>query len=216
MISSLNLELIDWITIDTVNMKILHLCLLLSLYIIKISSIISNQNTYEIFTRIKNDLIDNRSQLKENFLFNDDDCFDSPFSMYSDMGTHKFPLKELQYHGTTTLAFVFKEGIIVAVDSRASIGDYVGSSNVKKIIPITNKIIATMAGGASDCSYWIRRTTHRLRLIQDEQETILPVRAVAKLLSSSLRDYRGLDLSVGTMVFLFLFKFVSLFYLLFF
>ncbi len=28
-------------------------------------------------------------------------------------------------HGTTTLAFIFKEGIIVAVDSRASMGSYI-------------------------------------------------------------------------------------------
>ena len=28
-------------------------------------------------------------------------------------------------HGTTTLAFIFKEGVIVAVDSRASMGSYI-------------------------------------------------------------------------------------------
>lgn len=28
-------------------------------------------------------------------------------------------------HGTTTLSFIFKEGIIVAVDSRASMGSYI-------------------------------------------------------------------------------------------
>jgi 20S proteasome subunit beta 5 len=31
-------------------------------------------------------------------------------------------------HGTTTLAFRFKGGIIVAVDSRATAGSYVGMS----------------------------------------------------------------------------------------
>ncbi len=39
-------------------------------------------------------------------------------------------------HGTTTLAFKFKGGIIVAVDSRASMGSYIGSGTVKKIIEI--------------------------------------------------------------------------------
>ena len=34
--------------------------------------------------------------------------------------------------GTTTLAFVFKGGVVVAVDSRASQGSYVGSQTVKK------------------------------------------------------------------------------------
>ena len=31
-------------------------------------------------------------------------------------------------HGTTTLAFIFKEGVIVAVDSRASMGSYICAS----------------------------------------------------------------------------------------
>eukprot|EP01083_Nonionella_stella_P199873 732566_1 len=30
-------------------------------------------------------------------------------------------------HGTTTLAFKFKGGVVVAVDSRASMGSYIGS-----------------------------------------------------------------------------------------
>jgi len=29
-------------------------------------------------------------------------------------------------HGTTTLAFKFRHGVVVATDSRASAGDYIG------------------------------------------------------------------------------------------
>lgn len=29
-------------------------------------------------------------------------------------------------HGTTTLGFIFKEGVIIAVDSRATQGSYIG------------------------------------------------------------------------------------------
>lgn len=39
-------------------------------------------------------------------------------------------------HGTTTLAFRFKGGIIVAVDSRATAGSYIASGTVKKVIEI--------------------------------------------------------------------------------
>ena len=65
-----------------------------------------------------------------------------------------FPLEEYQYHGTTTLSFICKDGIIIAVDSRASMGDYVGSSTTRKLIPISDSVVATMAGGAADCSFW--------------------------------------------------------------
>ena len=54
-------------------------------------------------------------------------------------------------HGTTTLAFAFKDGVIVAVDSRASMGSFVSSESVRKIIEINDYLLGTMAGGAADC-----------------------------------------------------------------
>lgn len=59
-------------------------------------------------------------------------------------------------HGTTTLAFVFKHGIVAAVDSRASMGMFIGSQTVKKVIEINPYLLGTMAGGAADCSFWER------------------------------------------------------------
>ena len=34
-------------------------------------------------------------------------------------------------HGTTTLAFIFNGGVLVAVDSRASMGSYIGKKKSK-------------------------------------------------------------------------------------
>lgn len=39
-------------------------------------------------------------------------------------------------HGTTTLAFRFQGGIVVATDSRATAGDWIASQTVKKVIEI--------------------------------------------------------------------------------
>ena len=47
-------------------------------------------------------------------------------------------------HGTTTLSFTFDDGIIVAVDSRASIGNFVGSKTTQKVLPITNHILVSV------------------------------------------------------------------------
>lgn len=57
-------------------------------------------------------------------------------------------------HGTTTLAFRFRGGIIVSVDSRATAGSYIASGTVKKVIEINKYLLGTMAGGAADCQYW--------------------------------------------------------------
>jgi 20S proteasome subunit beta 5 len=66
-------------------------------------------------------------------------------------------------HGTTTLAFRFKGGIIVATDSRATAGNWIASQTVKKVIEINSCLLGTMAGGAavSHCQHgempWPRR-----------------------------------------------------------
>jgi len=56
--------------------------------------------------------------------------------------------------GTTTLGFTFKEGVLLAVDSRASQGTYNSSETVRKIIEINDYMLGTMAGGAADCMFW--------------------------------------------------------------
>ena len=65
------------------------------------------------------------------------------------------PKLEFAY-GTTTLSFIYDGGIVAAVDSRASLGNFVGSKTTQKVLPVNTHMLGTMAGGAADCSYWIR------------------------------------------------------------
>ena len=58
----------------------------------------------------------------------------------------KKSLEDQINHGTTTLAFKFKHGVIIAVDSRASAGSYIASQTVKKVIEINPYLLGTMAG----------------------------------------------------------------------
>lgn len=104
-------------------------------------------------------------------------------------------------HGTTTLSFLFQGGIIAAVDSRASIGSFVGSKTVQKVLPVSKTILGTMAGGAADCSYWIRflRNESKLHELTHDGRAMSVARA-SRLLSTVLYANRGLDLSVGTMI----------------
>ena len=135
-----------------------------------------------------------------NFISKDIQFTDAPFTVSKEGPLLPRPLNELQYHGTTTLAFSFGQSILIAVDSKASVGSYVGSRTVKKVFPISRHILATMAGGAADCAFWIRRTARQAKVLEYEQGSLLRVCGVAKLLAASLREYRGSDLSVGTMV----------------
>ncbi|CAG8533722.1 3485_t:CDS:2 [Paraglomus brasilianum] len=103
-------------------------------------------------------------------------------------------------HGTTTLAFKFKSGVIVAADSRASQGNYVSTSSVKKIIEINPFLLGTMAGGAADCTFWQRELGRQCRLYELRNKERISVAAASKLLANMIYRYKGMGLSMGTMV----------------
>ncbi|WVO15417.1 proteasome subunit beta type-5 [Cryptococcus depauperatus] len=103
-------------------------------------------------------------------------------------------------HGTTTLAFRFRGGIIVAVDSRATAGSYVASGTVKKVIEINKFLLGTMAGGAADCQYWETYLGMQCRLHELRNKERISVAAASKILSNIVYQYKGMGLSMGTMV----------------
>ena len=103
-------------------------------------------------------------------------------------------------HGTTTVSFVFREGIVVAVDSRASLGSFVGSKTTRKVLPIHTTCMGTMAGGAADCSFWIRKMRAEANLFELTEGYRMPVASVSRMLAHALYSNRGLGLSVGTMI----------------
>lgn len=128
-----------------------------------------------------------------------------------------------QYHGTTTLSFIYDNTVVIAADSKASMGTYVGSTSVQKIIPLTKHIVATMAGGAADCSYWIRQAVRLVKSIAYDNSydfsngydsrtngnvppsRMLRVSMVARQLAESLVSFNDNtgnqgDLSIGTMI----------------
>mmetsp|Transcript_59447 Transcript_59447/g.110005 ORF Transcript_59447/g.110005 Transcript_59447/m.110005 type:complete len:295 (+) Transcript_59447:73-957(+) len=103
-------------------------------------------------------------------------------------------------HGTTTLGFVFQHGVLIAVDSRASMGSYIGSQTVKKVIEINEYLLGTMAGGAADCLYWERHLARLCRLHELRNKERISVAAASKMLANIFYSYRGRGLSCGTMV----------------
>jgi len=102
--------------------------------------------------------------------------------------------------GTTCLAFKFNDGIIVSVDSRSTMGNYIASGTVQKVIRINPYLLGTMAGGAADCSFWERDLGMKCRLYELQNKKRISVAAAAKLLANTMNSYRGYGLSMGTMV----------------
>ena len=102
--------------------------------------------------------------------------------------------------GTTTAAFLYKNGIVVCADSRATGGQYIGSSCVRKILPINRFLLGTMAGGAADCVYWERVLSERCRLHELRNREPISVAAASKLLVNMIYNYKGMGLSLGVMI----------------
>jgi 20S proteasome subunit beta 5 len=101
--------------------------------------------------------------------------------------------------GTTTLAFEFKEGVLVAVDARATMGAFISSNNVRKVIEINEFLLGTMAGGAADCMFWEKYVAMQCRVYELRNGQKPSVAMASMMLCSIMRQYRGKGLSMGTM-----------------
>uniref|UniRef100_G1DFS7 Proteasome subunit beta type-8 n=1 Tax=Capra hircus TaxID=9925 RepID=G1DFS7_CAPHI len=103
-------------------------------------------------------------------------------------------------HGTTTLAFKFQHGEIVAVGSRAPAGNYIYTLKVNKVIEINPHLHGTMSGCAADCQYWERLLAKECRLHYLRNGERVSVSAASKLLSHMMCQYRSMGLSMGSMI----------------
>ncbi|WUR04225.1 proteasome subunit PSB5 (PSB5) [Vairimorpha necatrix] len=108
--------------------------------------------------------------------------------------------KIVPYKGTTTLAFIFQGGMVIAVDSRASAGSYIASQNVHKVIRVNKHLIGTMAGGASDCYFWEKKMGLYAKLYELKNNKRISVSAASMYLSNCVYSYKGQGLSLGSMV----------------
>lgn len=88
----------------------------------------------------------------------------------------------------------------MAVDSRATAGSYIASQTVKKVIEINPYLLGTMAGGAADCSFWERLLARQCRVYELRNKERISVAAASKLLANMVYQYKGMGLSMGTMV----------------
>ncbi|XP_055383821.1 proteasome subunit beta type-5-like [Condylostylus longicornis] len=103
-------------------------------------------------------------------------------------------------HGTTTLGFKFQGGVLLAVDSRATGGQFIGSQTMKKIVEINRYLLGTLAGGAADCVYWDRVLSKECRLHELRNKERISVAAASKIMANIAHSYKGMGLSMGMML----------------
>lgn len=103
-------------------------------------------------------------------------------------------------HGTTTLAFITRDGIIIAVDSKATAGAFVASRTVNKVIEINPYLLGTMAGGAADCFFWEKLLGVEATMYELENEEKISAQHASKILADMMRSHRRYRLSMSSMI----------------
>jgi proteasome beta subunit len=99
-----------------------------------------------------------------------------------------------EYKGTTTVAAVCKDGVILGTDTRATMGNYVASKNAKKVYKITDNLAMTIAGGVAVAQRIVEVLKINAKLFQLEKGRPMPVASAARLVSNILFSNRSVGM----------------------
>ena len=61
-------------------------------------------------------------------------------------------------------------------------------------------LLGTLAGGAADCQYWLGWLGMQCRLHELRHKRRISVAAASKILANLVYSYKGMGLSMGTMI----------------
>ena len=89
-----------------------------------------------------------------------------------------------QFHGTTTVGLVCKDGIVLTTDSRASMGYFIASRTVNKIAIIDKHCALTIAGGVADAQFVIDQLKYQSNIYKVEKSHNLPIKSAARMTSN--------------------------------
>jgi proteasome beta subunit len=92
--------------------------------------------------------------------------------------------------GTTTLGIICKDCVILAAESKTTLGYLVSGKTSQKIYPVDDKIAVTTAGGAGDTQVLIRFLKAEIALYKTTRNVEMSVKAAATLLSNILSGNR--------------------------
>jgi proteasome beta subunit len=105
-----------------------------------------------------------------------------------------------QYKGTTTIGIVCQDGVVLASESRVTMGSFISSKEGKKIYQIDDLVGMTIAGGVGDAQSLVRTVTVEAKLYKMRHGKPMTVTAIATLLSNILNSNRYYPYFVQLMI----------------
>ena len=107
---------------------------------------------------------------------------------------------QLVLKGTTTIAVVCKDGVILASDTRVTMGFYVAHKFGKKVYKVDDHLGMTIAGTVADAQKVVDILTANAQLYRINMNRPMPVSAAARLVANLLFSTRYVPLSTQILV----------------
>jgi len=99
-------------------------------------------------------------------------------------------MQDMIYKGTTTVGLICKDGVVLATEKRATMGNFIASKRAKKIYQIADRVAMTTAGSVGDAQFLARLMTVESYLYNIRKEERPTVRSIATMLSNILNSTR--------------------------
>ncbi len=93
--------------------------------------------------------------------------------------------------GTTTIGIVYKDGVVLATEHRATMGNVIAHKDVRKLFRIDNNLGLTVAGLVGDAQLLARYIKAEVELYKLKRSTPMSVNSAATLLSNIMRGGGG-------------------------
>lgn len=90
--------------------------------------------------------------------------------------------------GTTTLGIVCKDGVVVATETRATMGHLIAHKETKKLYKIDDHLALCTAGLVGDLQVLSRYLTAEANLYRLKRDTKMPVQSAATLMSNIMNQ----------------------------
>jgi proteasome beta subunit len=107
---------------------------------------------------------------------------------------------QLVLKGTTTIGVVCKDGVILASDSRVTMGYYVAHKAGKKVYKIDDHLGMTIAGTVADAQKVVDILTANAKLYKINMNRPMPVSSAARLIANLLFSARYMPLATQVLI----------------
>ncbi|MEM3627828.1 MAG: archaeal proteasome endopeptidase complex subunit beta [Candidatus Bathyarchaeia archaeon] len=112
----------------------------------------------------------------------------------------KDAVDKLTLKGTTTIGVVCKDGVILASDTRVTMGYYVAHKHGKKIYKIDDHLAMTIAGSLADAQRTVDILTANAQLYKINMGRPIPVSSGARLIANILFSARYFPLLTQVLI----------------